>query len=188
MLNILGEGVQMPATLSRKPLFSMAILGFSASLVIGGGSPAYAETPKATTPACKTAAQFLGFLNSQNAKGIGELFANPSDIVGPDGKKHTDPADFVEMEEKGFKSMGRPWRFEIVHLAPYEKDGCLMEFSVSEKDGVPFVPGAVDRFDVNKDGKIVKFIPYFAASWVNRAQENMAKVKAAQDAAKAEQK
>lgn len=129
------------------------------------------------TPACRAGSLFLRYLNAQNSEGIRGLFAETIDAVGPDGLTHHDPAEFAALEERGFRSMEHPWRFQIVNLVPFDKNGCLMEFSVSDKETGPLSPGAVDHFEVNPEGKITRFIPHFAASWVTKAVANIDKAK-----------
>lgn len=127
------------------------------------------------TPACRVAKAFLDCLNKQDAKGIRALLADKVQMIGPDGKVCHDPAEFEQIEVRGFSNMDQPWRFELINLLPFGESGCLMEFTVSSHPEMPFAPGAVDHFEVDGTGKIVRFVPYIAASWVNKAVHNINK-------------
>ncbi|MEZ5736791.1 MAG: nuclear transport factor 2 family protein [Novosphingobium sp.] len=135
------------------------------------------DLPQDLTPACRAAKEFLECLNTQDAKRIRGLLANEVQMVGPDGRTLTDPAEFEAIEEQGFNNMEQPWRFELVNLLPFGSHGCLMEFTVASDSEMAFRPGAIDHFEVDDEGKIVRFIPYIAASWVNNAVENISKHK-----------
>lgn len=109
-------------------------------------------------------------LNSHNFDGIGPLFADPTDVTGPDGLKYRHPADVVAFIKHGFKAMTSNWRFQTVNLVPIGRNGCLLEFEVSEDNGA-FEPVAVDHIEVNTYGKITRFIPYVASSRVAKTVE-----------------
>jgi len=134
------------------------------------------------TPACRAASLFIDYLNARNFEAIGKLFADPTDVTGPDGTKHRHPADVVTFMGNGFKAMNTRWSFRILHLVPVGKNGALLQFEVSEDDG-PFEAVAVDHFELNADGKIIKFLPYVASNRVAKTVELQRKVKAAREAA-----
>jgi hypothetical protein len=138
-------------------------------------SPSTEALREDLTPACRAAKAFLACLNAQDAKGIRALLADRVEMVGPDGRIYADPAEFEAIEERGFSNMDQPWRFELVNLLPFGANGCLMEFTVSSHPGMVFVPGAVDHFQVDAAGKVVRFIPYIAASWAHQAVANISK-------------
>jgi hypothetical protein len=130
------------------------------------------------TPACRAASLFIEHLNSHNFEGIGQLFADPTDVTGPDGSKYHRGAEVVAFMRRGFKAMTTHWRFRIANVVPVGKNGCLLQFEVSEDDG-PFEAVAVDHIELNSEGKIIRFLPYVAANRVAKTVELQKKVKAA---------
>lgn len=133
------------------------------------------------TPACRTAGLFISYMNARNFEAIGGLFADPTDVTGPDGTKHRHPADVVTFMRNGFKAMTTHWSFRILHLVPAGENGCLLQFEVSEDDG-PFEAVAVDYFELNGEGKVSKFLPYVASNRVAKTVELQRKVKASREA------
>ena len=130
------------------------------------------------TPACRVASLFIDHLNCRNFEGIGQLFEDPTDVTGPDGSMYRHPSDVVAFMSRGFEAMTTHWRFKIANLVAVGINGCLLEFEVSEDDG-PFEAVAVDHFELNADGKIVRFLPYVAANRVAKTVELQNKLKAA---------
>jgi hypothetical protein len=133
------------------------------------------------TPACRAASLFIDYLNSRNFEAIGRLFADPTDVTGPDGSKYHRGADVVAFMGRGFKAMTTHWRFKIANVVPVGKNGCLLEFEVSEDDG-PFEAVAVDHIELNAEGEIIRFLPYVAANRTAKTVELQKKVKAAREA------
>jgi hypothetical protein len=124
------------------------------------------SSSESLSPACRAGSLFVDYLNVRDFEAIGRLFADPTDVTGPDGGKYHHPSDVVDFEKRGFAAMTTHWTFKASFIAPAGKNACLLEFALSDRDGAPFEPGAVDHFEVNGEGKIVKFIPYFASSRV----------------------
>ena len=133
------------------------------------------------TPACRAARLFIDYLNSRNFEGIAQLFADPTDVTGPDGLKYHRGADVAAFMGRGFKAMTTHWRFKIANVVPVGKNACLLEFEVSE-DGGPFEAVAVDHIELNAEGKIIRFLPYIAANRAAKTVELQKKVKAAREA------
>ena len=77
-----------------------------------------------------------------------------------------------------------PSRFQIDNLLPFKGGaGCLLEFSYFDNKAGKFVLAAIDHFEVDKNGKVTRFLPYFSSKQAARIIDHVNKIK---DAAAAE--
>jgi hypothetical protein len=132
------------------------------------------------TKACNTAHTYLEYTKKLDSKALRTLFADKVDFVGYDGQTVTDPDKVAAGYEEGFtriRNSDYPSKFELNHLLPFDKNGCLMEFSYFDQKKNKFVLAAVDHFEVDEQGKITRFLPYFASSELPRISAHIAKIK-----------
>jgi hypothetical protein len=143
------------------------------------------------THACQVAKDYVGLVNKQDVKGLENLFAQGADYTGPTGASSGDPAVIAAGYKHGFDNMkgpdGKPIypsKFQIDNLLPFEKDGCLLEFSMWDDKANKFVLSAVDRFRVNEQGKVTQFLPYFSSAQLPKINAQIERIKASAAAAK----
>jgi hypothetical protein len=134
------------------------------------GSPAGVIAKTTQNRACRAGQKYLEYLGNLQFGDIGDLFAEPTDYLGADGAVVHHPG---EVTAAYMRLMGstKPRRYRAVSLAAIGPSGCLVEFEVADQQSGKYVPAAIDHFEVNNQGKIVRFLPYFASSQLRYARD-----------------
>jgi hypothetical protein len=163
-------------TMSRRTRTVVMASVFGLALTAGVANAAEEKLTKA----CNTAHTYLEYTKKLDSKSLRTLFADKVNFVGYDGQTVTDPDKVAIGYEEGFNRIRHsdyPSKFELNHLLPFGKNGCLMEFSYFDQKKGKFVLAAVDHFEVDEQGKITHFLPYFASSELPRISAHIAKIK-----------
>lgn len=137
---------------------------------------------KSTEPlACRISKLYLHYVKAQDVAGLRDLFAPGTNYTGPSGAKLDDPAEIAAGYDRGFKNMGKPWQFKLEHAVPIGENGCLLEFGhKTNEPNARFTLSAVDHIEVNTEGRITRFLPFFASSEIPRVLANINRHKTAQ--------
>lgn len=124
--------------------------------------------------ACRISKLYLHYVKAQDVAGLRDLFPEGMDYVGPDGKRLSDPEVIAAGYDRGFKNMGKPWEFKLENVLPFGENGCLLQFGhKTNEPGARFTLSAVDHIEVNSQGQITRFLPFFASSEIPRVLENI---------------
>jgi taurine dioxygenase len=127
------------------------------------------------TLACRISKLYLQYVKAQDVEGLRDLFSAPGvNYIGPDGKALSDPDVIAGGYDRGFRNMGVPWQFKLEQVLPFGGNGCLLEFGhkTNEPDA-QFTLSAVDHIEVNAEGQITRFLPFFASTEVPRVIANI---------------
>jgi hypothetical protein len=129
------------------------------------------------SPACKVAKTYLERVQARDVDGIRNLFAQNTNYTGPDGSSLSDPDQIAVGYKRGLENKDASgWEFRIVNLLPFNGGvGCLMEFATAFDKPGEFSLSAVDHFEVDSNGKISRFLPYFASNHVQRVVAHIEK-------------
>jgi len=129
--------------------------------------------------ACRISKLYLQYVKAQDVAGLRDLFPEGTDYTGPSGAKSSDPDDIAAHYDRGFKNMGKPWQFRFAHAVPIGENGCLLQFGhKTNEPNTDFTLSAVDHIEVNADGRITRFLPFFASSEIPRVLANINRHKA----------
>lgn len=138
-------------------------------LATGLGTNGVAAAEAQLTPACKVAKTYLERVQARDVDGIQSLFAENTDYTGPGGNVLHDPAQIAVGYRRGLENKDASgWEFRVVNLLPFNDNGCLMEFATAFDKPGEFSLSAIDHFEVDSNGKISRFLPYFASNHVSR--------------------
>ncbi len=140
---------------------------------------AVAKAKSSETLACRISKLYLQYVKAQDVAGLRDLFPAASNYTGPSGAKLSDPDEIVAGYDRGFKNMGKPWKFKLEHAVPIGENGCLLEFGhKTNEPNTDFTLSAVDHIEVNAEGQITRFLPFFASSEIPRVLANINRHKA----------
>jgi taurine dioxygenase len=135
------------------------------------------ETVKAKsheTLACRISKLYLHYVAAQDVEGLADLFPDGTNYIGPDGKRLSDSKAIAGGYDRGFRNMGVPWKFKLEQVLPFGENGCLLEFGhKTNEPGADFTLSAVDHVEVNAEGQITRFLPFFASTEVDRVIANI---------------
>lgn len=144
-------------------IFAVALVAADVS-VMEGAAAAEAKL----TPACRVAKSYIDLINARDVNGVRDLFAEKTDYTGPNGLPLTTRDEVGKSYERGLTSpTSKTWQFRVANLAPFGKSGCLLEFETAFQPD-QFELAAVDHFEVDAQGKVVKFMPYVASPQLRR--------------------
>ncbi|MEZ5736784.1 MAG: TauD/TfdA family dioxygenase [Novosphingobium sp.] len=131
------------------------------------------------TLACRICRLYLDYVKSQDVEGLWDLFPKGTHYNGPDGGLLDDPDTIAAGYARGFANMGKPWQFKMERVLPFDGEyGCLLEFGHrTNEPGADFTLSAVDHIEVNAEGHITRFLPFFASTEIPRVLENINKHK-----------
>jgi taurine dioxygenase len=151
------------------------------------GSAARREVTNAKSAeplACRISRLYLHYVKAQDTAGLRDLFPQGADYTGPSGARLSDPDEIAAGYDRGFKNMGKPWQFRLEHVVPIGDNGCLLQFrhKTNEPD-TDFTLSAVDHIEVNAEGQITRFLPFFASSEIPRVLANINRHKLAEQQA-----
>jgi hypothetical protein len=151
-------------------LRALIAMASSALVLLASGSPAGEIAKESQNRACRVGQRYLEYLGNLKFGDIGDLFAEPTDYLGADGATVHHPG---EVTAAYMRLMGstKPRRYRVASLAAIGPAGCLVEFEVVDQRSGEYVPAAIDHFEVNNQGKIVRFLPYFVSSQLRYARD-----------------
>ena len=122
------------------------------------------------TSACRAAQTFVKLNMAGQADAIAKLFADDAEFVGPDGVMRHHPDEIARVFEK-IVTIRPPLR--IAALSPSGHDSCLLELELMNVQTKKYETGPIDRFQVDKKGKVISFKPFFLSSDMKRYQEKV---------------
>jgi taurine dioxygenase len=127
------------------------------------------------TLACRICRLYLHYVKSQDVEGLWDLFPEGTRYNGPDGALLSHPDPIAAGYARGFANMGTPWKFKMERVLPFGGEhGCLLQFGhKTNEPGADFTLSAVDHIEVNDQGQITRFLPFFASTEIPRVLENI---------------
>ena len=129
--------------------------------------------------ACRISKLYLQYVKAQDVEGLRDLFPAGTRYNGPDGQPLDDPDKIAAGYHRGFSNMGTPWQFKLENVLPFGSNGCLLQFGhKTNEPGTDFNLSAVDHIEVNEQGQITRFLPFFASTEIPRVLENINRHKA----------
>ena len=131
--------------------------------------------------ACRISKLYLHYVKAQDVAGLRDLFPSGVNYIGPAGVRVSDPEQIAAGYERGFKNMGKPWQFKLEQALPFGSNGCLLEFGhKTNEPGADFTLSAVDHIEVNAEGQITRFLPFFSSTEIPRVLANINRHEAAE--------
>jgi hypothetical protein len=137
------------------------------SLASPPDDPLAGVSEPALTPACRAAQAFVKLNMAGQYDAIGKLFADDANFLGPDGVMRHHPEEIARAFQK-IVTVRPPLR--IAGLSPNGQESCLLELEMMNEQTKTFETGPIDRFQVDKNGKLISFKPFFLSSDVKRIQ------------------
>jgi hypothetical protein len=117
------------------------------------------------TPACRVAQSYVSLVASLQTDAIVMLFADNTDYLGPDGVTRHHSSEIKAAFAKSFANNdGKPLQLKIASLVPNSDDSCLVQIEILKQETAEYMPLGIDHIQVNKEGKIIKLLPYCVTS------------------------
>ena len=135
---------------------------------------AMVKAKSSETLACRISKLYLHYVKAQDVAGLRDLFSAAPNYIGPSGAKVSDPDEIAAGYALGFKNMGKPWQFKLENVLPFGSNGCLLQFGhKTNEPNADFTLSAVDHIEVDGEGHISRFLPFFASSEIPRVLANI---------------